>query len=265
MFLQNSEEIHNCADLRITAIIIEQNLHPSDPWHNLTAADILEKIEQHSESLLSDSIFLEAFEIWSGIDEMKAFTTDKKWWKRRRIADKYSMERSRISNESSVEASEATRSMSMESPSIDLTQDDLVLETLAPEHPTIAKKGINSLRLKVSPTGTPGTAIQWGEEQSERSDETMKSDIGLADDEIQSANSRSDILGLQKGTVSRVKQVKKITRKRKLEELVKQESPSMAQPNTLESIRWGSGRPPLKTVEAHSLMAILTLDSLLFK
>lgn len=238
LFLVNATEVKNLPDL---ASAVQLFLAPPQQWHNLTDLELLEKIENHAEALLSDSTFVNAFQGWSGIDEIKAFCTDKKWWKHRLVSQikGRGRPRSQLSKESSYESSVPPRSRSLESASADLSQDDNVLDLTAetPAFPKTAKKGTSILRPRFSMDHTPGTPTKQGDSQS---DMLVDSDPSTDDDELQLLQIPPDVSTRIQGEKKPVKR-----RKRQIESSVENPNP-VKQP--ARNIQFGRGRPPLTTV-----------------
>ena len=242
LFLINAAEVTKCPDL---ATVAQFFLTLPQPWHNLTHSELLEKIENHAEALLSDSAFVNALQDWSGIDEIKAFCTDKKWWKHRRVLQIKSRprDRPRLSQESSYESSVPRRSRSLESTSVDLSQDDNVVDLTmeTPSFPKTAKKGTSILRPRFSMDHTPETPTKNGDSQS---DMLVDSDHSTDDDELQLLQVPPDVSTRMQGDQ------KPITRrKRKIEA----NSENRAAKKSKRSFQFGRGRPPLTTVPVFPL------------
>jgi len=235
LFLINADEVKSSPDLATTAQLFLTLPHP---WHNLTLSELLETIENHAEALLSDPAFNNAFHSWPGIGEIKAFCKDKKWWKHRRVAQikARSHDRPHLSQESSYESSVPPRSRSLDSASVDLSQDDNIIDLTVdtPAYPKTAKKGTSILRPRFSMEHSPGTPTKQGDSQS---DMLVDSDNSTDDDELQ-------LLQIPPDVSTRIKEKKPATRrKRKIDALV--EDP-VKQPNL--GMKSGHGRPPLTTV-----------------
>ena len=237
LFLVNADEVKTCPDLATAAQLF---LAPSQQWHPLTHSELLEKVENHAEALLSDSTFTNVLRGWSGLDQIKAFCSDKKWWKHGRISQLKSRPqgRSRSSQENSYEPSGPPRSRSLESASADLSQDDnfvdLTVET--PAYPKRAKKGTSILRPRLSIEHTPGTPTKNGDSQS---DMLVDSDNSTDDDELQLVQVPPDVKKRMQRDEKAVGR-----RKRKIESLV--DNPINEHKM---AIQFGRGRPPLKTVQ----------------
>jgi hypothetical protein len=161
LFLNNANQIKLSSNLAAAAIVIHNSLTASHPWKS-SHPEILEKIENHAEALLTDSSFVITFRDWSGLDELQHFCNDKKWWKRRPIKQNPPPSRPasrryiRIARDSSVESSQPpTRATSTDIASTDLSLDDITIET--PVLPRTALKGTSVLRPSMSVTQTPST------------------------------------------------------------------------------------------------------------
>jgi hypothetical protein len=237
LFLINANEVKDSPDLATAAQLF---LTPPQPWHILTISELLEKIENHAEALLSDPAFINAFQGWPGIEEIKAFCTDKKWWKHRRVSQIKATSRGqpRLSQESSYESSVPPRSRSLDSSSMDLSQDDNVIDLTVetPAYPKTAKKGTSILRPRFSMDHTPGTPTKQGDSQS---DMLVDSDNSTDDDELQ-------LLQIPPDVSTHIKEEKKPATRRKR----KFEAPPVEDPIEPPKlgIQFGRGRPPLTTV-----------------
>jgi hypothetical protein len=239
LFLINADEVKDSPDLATAAQLF---LTPPQPWHILTLSELLEKIENHAEALLSDPAFIDAFQGWPGIEEIKAFCTDKKWWKHRRVSQIKATSRGRphLSQESSYESSVPPRSRSLDSSSMDLSQDDNVIDLTVetPAYPNPAKKGTSILRPRFSMDHTPGTPTKQGDSQL---DMLVDSDNSTDDDELQ-------LLQIPPDVSTHVKEEKKPATRRKR----KFEAPPIEPPKL--GIQFGRGRPPLTTVPVPTLL-----------
>ena len=248
LFRFNADEVKESPDLSSAAKIILGSLSPSHPWHNITDIELIEKFENHAESLLSDSSFVEAFKEWPGLEEIKSVCIDKKWWRKRRITQNRtdpSRLRPRNSQGDLLESSEPTVSGSLDSASVD---DDMGIETPAQAYPKTAKKGTSILRprFSMSHTHTPGTPTREMDSQSMTSGGLLESDKDLTDDELQ-------LLQLPADVSQRIKNEKIPSRKRKSDETIQNNSKRvrgsrMEVPKNPPSIQFGRGRPPLSTV-----------------
>lgn len=250
LFRLNAKEIkQQSSNLSSAATIMLRSLNASNPWYNITNSELVEKVENHAEALLSDSAFVQLFKEWPGIDEIRSFFNDKKWWKRRRITTQNCpAPRGRphiLRREDSFESTRPTRSVSL-----DTTMDNgLAVETPVQGYPRTAKKGTSILRPRFSMSHTPGTPTRQMESQS--SDGLVESDTDFTDDdELQLVQLPADVS-------QRIKNDKiATTRKRKSEELVNNNSKrshnndrvEVANKKNLNSIQFGRGRPPLTTV-----------------
>jgi hypothetical protein len=161
LFLNNANGIKLSSNLAAASIVLHNSLATLHPW-NSSNSEILEKIENHAEALLSDSSFVITFKEWCGLDELKHFCNDKKWWKRQAVKQNPPPSRPlsrryiRIARDSSVESSQPpTRASSTDIASADLSMDDLTMET--PVLPRTAQKGTSVLRPSMSVSQTPGT------------------------------------------------------------------------------------------------------------
>jgi hypothetical protein len=166
LFLADANSIKLSPHLTAAAIVIHNALPTSHPWKS-TSSEILEKIENHAEALLSDSSFTITFQHWSGLSDLKNFSSDKKWWKRQPSTRNAEPPRPvprrhlRIPRDGSIESSQpTTRATSISIASTDLSIDDLAMQTPVPRR--AAKKGTSVLRPSMSVTQTPATPTKKG-------------------------------------------------------------------------------------------------------
>jgi hypothetical protein len=236
LFYLNAEEIKlHSSNLSSAANIILQSLGLSDPWQNLTDLELIEKFENHAESLLSDCAFTESFKDCTCLNEIRDFCTDKNWWKRRRLTQSRVPHRRRGRRPKSQE--DLSESTTLEPSRIDLSQDATPMETPGPRYPKTAKKGTSILRPTFSASHTPGTPTPQIEDES---NDLVESDRDTTDDELELLQLPAD---LSLGT----KNEKNTTRKRKVEGTVENvwKKPRNQIP---QSFQFGCGRPPLTTV-----------------
>ena len=257
LFQTNAEAIKDSPDLAAAAKIITDSLASVHPW-NSKDHDILSKIENHAEALLSDPEFLDAFSGCSVLDEIRNFCNDKKWWKRRRNVQSASRATSTTSfsragrrkrwviPDESLDSSQAS---TMETTSVDIEQEDFAMETPAPGYRKTARKGTSVLRPSMSVSQTPTTPTRQGAE-------TPTSNIvdltGPDDEELQLLRLPEDVSRRIKKDASEVEKTRrKLTRKRKFEVIQDEdEKPRNQRPsNPLHKpLQFGHGRPPLTTV-----------------
>ena len=242
LFLINANEIkQQSSDLSSATKLILESLNSSDPWHDLTHLELIEKFENHAESLVSDSLFTESFKDWSGLGEIRSFCTDKSWWKRRRLIQNRPYQGRRgLPRKCHENSFKSWPSTSMEIASIDLSQDDTSMETPGPRYPKTAKKGTSILRPRFSASHTPGTPTR---QMDDESDALVESDRDSTDDELQ-------LVQLPVDVSLRIKNEKKATQKRKVEGSVENVQKRSRNKNP-ESLQFGRGRPPLTTVIVH--------------
>jgi len=257
LFHNNAEAITEAPDLATAAQIIADSLPSPHSW-NTKDHDIYSKIESHAEALLSDKEFVDAFTNWSGLDEIRHFCSDKKWWKRRRTAQSTSRATSmtsimgagrrkrRVIQEDSFDSPPAS---SRDTTSVDISQEDLAMETPAPGYRTTARKGTSVLRPSLSVSQTPATPTRHGAE----SPSSNIIDLTSPDDEeLHLLRLPEDVSQRIKKDISEAEQTRRqLTRKRKFdvlrdeEELPRKQSSS----NPLKKpLQFGRGRPPLTTV-----------------
>jgi hypothetical protein len=261
LFQSNAERIKESPDLATAAQILTDSLPSIHPWSSKDH-DLLAKIENHAEALLSDPEFLDAFTDWSGLDEVRHFCSNKKWWKRRRNAQSISRPTSatsfsragrrkrRVILEDSFDSPPASI---MDTTSVDISQDDLAMETPAPGYQKIARKGTSVLRPSVSISQTPATPTRL-------SAESPSSNIidltGPDDEELQLLKLPEDVSQRIRKDISEAEKTRRpLTRKRKFEVIQDEdEKPRRQQPsNPLKKpLQFGRGRPPLTTVTVHS-------------
>ena len=141
----------------------------------------------------------------------------------------------------------------MDTTSVDISQDDLAMETPAPGYQKIARKGTSVLRPSVSISQTPATPTRL-------SAESLSSNIidltGPDDDELQLLKLPEDVSQRIRKDISEAEKTRRtLTRKRKFEASQDEdEKPRRQQPsNPLKKpLQFGRGRPPLTTVTVHS-------------
>ena len=236
LFHLNAEEIKKqSSNLSGAAKIILKSLDSSDPWHNLTHLEIIEKFENHAESLLNDSGFTDSFKDCPCLNEIRSFCTNKNWWKRQRPMQNRADQRPR--GRPRKTPFESRRSKSIESAGVDLSQDAMPMQTPGPGYPKTAKKGTSILRPRFSASHTPGTPTRHVEDEN---DSLGESDKGSTDDEL-------ELLQLPADLSLRIKNEKKVTRKRKVEVAV-ENAHKKSRNNIPQSFQFGRGRPPLTTV-----------------
>ena len=236
LFYLNAEEIkQHSSNLSSAANIILESLDLSDPWQNLTDLELIEKFENHAESLLSDSTFTESFKDCSCLNELRDFCTDKNWWKRRRLTQIRVPQRRRGRPPKSH--GDSSEPKPLETSRINLSQDAMPMETPGPRYPKTAKKGTSILRPRFSASHSPSTPTPQIEDES---DDLVELDKDTTDDELELLQLPADVsLG--------IKNEKNTTRKRKVEVTVEnlRKKPRNQIP---QSFQFGCGRPPLTTV-----------------
>lgn len=259
LFQFNAGAIKECPDLETAAQILTDSLPSTHPW-NSRDHDILSKIENHAEALLSDPDFIDAFEGWTGLDEIRRFCSDKKWWTRRRNTQSTSRTTSSTSFSRAgrrkrrvilEDSSDSPPESTMDTTSVDISQEELAMETPAPGYRRTASKGTSVLRPSMSVSQTPATPTRQGNESpcSNIIDLT-----GRDDEELQLLRLPEDVSQRIKKDISEAEKTRKLlTRKRKFEVIQDDEDDKPRKPqqssNPLNNpLRFGRGRPPLTTV-----------------
>jgi hypothetical protein len=260
-FEANVAAIKESPDLVTAVKVISAPQSASDfPWNGIDARRRLEMIENHAEALLSISSFVDAFEGWPGLDEIRNFCNDKKWWKRRLIPEdrrpspplkrRHPRRRIHISEEVFPEIHSKEES---ETASGDISQDELTAET-PPDYHQTARKGTSVLRPRFSITGTPGTPTRPGDPESDSTDMATRSEREITDEE------EIQLLQLPIDVSSHIQNESKVSRKRHIEDVdegvERPRKTRMAEPAKPASFNFGRGRPPLTTVTVILLVYI---------
>ena len=246
----NLKEVTNSPNLLSAAEIILGSIDPSDPWFCISPFEMVEKFENHAEVLLSDSAFVESLGKWSGFEEIRAITADKKWWKRRKLSQRNGPTRRKVQ----ITFGEGldTRSGSIETTSADISQDDSP-PVISIEPKRTAKKGTSALRPRLFTSGTINTPTQ-------RSDEIQR--LEIVDSEEEESDDARQIQGMSKGASEQLQTTNKpsILGKRKLESVhvaIKRTRKALSDdtssnrdetPTSAPPFEYGRGRPPLATV-----------------
>ena len=265
LFHTRATEIKESLDLLSAAQIILKSLTPSDPWHAMTNHELIEKFENHAEALLSNSAFMDEFEQWSGIEEIKSVCTDKNWWKRRRMTHTRPVPKKGKSQRSSKEdVFGSTRSGSLDSTAI-VDDNIMAIQTPTQEFPKTAKKGTSILRPRFSMSNTPDTPTQQTEGQRMISNDLIESDGDITDGELQLVQLPADLS-------QRIKNDKILPRKRKPKDIIDnfpkrfRNARVEAPPKDSHSIQYGRGRPPLSTSPVSPFeLNFLRLDTITVK
>jgi hypothetical protein len=262
------EAVKEAPDLAAAVVIISNSLPPSHPW-NSKGSEILLKVENHAEALLSDPKFIDAFADWHGLDEIRPFCSDKKWWKRRRIIQSSSRATSttsfsragrrkrRVVPDDSFDSPPASI---MDTTSAEISQEELMVETPAPGYRHHARKGTSVLRPSVSICQTPATPTR---QFAESPTSNMVDLTGPDDEQLQLLRLPEDVSERIRKDISEAENTRRtLTRKRKFEaskdegEVSRKQKPS----NPLkEPLQFGRGRPPLTTVTVLLCLTYLTI------
>jgi len=253
LFETHAEEIKQSTSLAIAATIILGHLPRSHEWRVLDANQLVEKVENHAEVLLTMSAFTDQFTGWKGLNEIRRFCYDRKWWKKRRVAPVEPQSpppkrggprrRLRITSDDTLEEHPQDDFEGAE-----ISQDELTSGTPAPGYTHTAKKGTSVLRPQFSMSQTPGTPTRQGDPESDSTDLPFASERDVTDeDDIQ-------LLQLPIDVSQRIQnETKPLVRKRKAEdtddEVVKRLRKGRNGPPAKSiSFKFGRGRPPLTTV-----------------
>ena len=268
------EAVKEAPDLATGVLIISDSLPPSHPW-NSQSNDILSKVENHAEALLSDPKFNDAFADWHGLAEIRRFCSDKKWWTKRRIIQSSSRatsmtsfsragrRRGRVVRDDSFDSLPASNA---DTTSADISQDELAVETPAPGYRHHARKGTSVLRPSMSVSQTPATPTRQGAESPASS---MIDITSYDDEELQLLRLPEDVSErIQKDISEAGNTRRKLTRKRKFEvikdedEVSRKKKPS----NPLNRpFQFGRGRPPLTTVTVQLCLMYLTIAAYFYQ
>lgn len=262
------EAVKEAPDLATAVLIISNSLPPSHSW-NSKGNDILCRVENHAEALLSDPKFNDTFADWPGLDEIRYFCSDKKWWKKRRIIQSSSRTTSttsfsragrrkgRIVPEDTFDSPPASI---MDTTSADISQDELTVETPAHGYRHHARKGTSVLRPSLSVSQTPATPTRQGVE----SPTSNIIDItGGDDEELQLLRLPEDVSERTQKDIPEAENARrKLTRKRKFEVIKDEDEVSRKQKpsNPMNKpLQFGRGRPPLTTVTVQLCLMYLII------
>ena len=260
LFQVNAEAIKECPDLESAAQILADSLPSPHAWNSLDH-DLLSKIENHAEALLSDPDFVDAFADWSGLDEIRHFCNDKKWWKRRRNNTQSTSRTTSLTSFSRVgrrkrrvileDSFDSPPASSMDTTSVDISQEELAMETPAHGNRRTASKGTSVLRPSMSVSRTPATPTRPGNESPASNIVDLTSPD---DEELRLLRLPEDVSQRIKKDISEAEKTRRLlTRKRKFEVIQDDDDEKPRKPqkssNPLNKpLRFGRGRPPLTTV-----------------
>jgi len=253
-------------DLVALTRVISSWLPESDKWRDLLPVQIQAKFCDHAEAILSNDEFVLTFGGWIGIDQIRRFASDKKWWKLVRI----SKQRDAGEQESSKQ-----ESSDEQSPSTSLVNGHSHQTPADAGQKRFSSKTTSTLRPTAMATSTPMTPTK-SSSGSDDKDIIIDSDGEEPKAPLVSTNSAA-------ASDKESRLLKAMLRKRKAEEIkengVKKPRPNRSKQDTTlpdrangffsrgptmpdianELVLFGQGCPPVKTVKVLSFLTPLTV------
>jgi hypothetical protein len=251
LFKNKVTEVKSIRDIQAAATFLSLFLDTS-------TLEAFELIHHHAEGLLHDDEFTEIFQEWPGLNELKSFVTNKKWWKAKPAnetrASPPPRKKIKVHRSKSVQSKSGPTS-SVDTGDVDMssqTPDEELCVTTTPGYAKQARKGTSVLRPRLSMTPAEPTASR----QLIGSSFDSAEDLTLGeDDEIQLLEMPPGV-PMMKQTSNQGTKVK-VTRKRKFD-VHRDDSVNRTQEGEAgEPFQFGRGRPPLSSVAVALLILSL--------